>query len=186
MPTLTPLTITPGQLRWSALVAQLQVGITCPAVGAHTIQQFLVDDLALDPGYVARRVQTVFLDGSVVDDLDVARLHDGATLSLSAAMPGLVGATLRRGGYYARMRADVSWHDGAEPERGASGAPGTILVKLYNLLIREIAPSLLRRGVLVTPGAAGRLFDLGPDDLGRLPADPDELALLRLRDEPCA
>ena len=34
------------------------------------------------------------LDGKPVDDIGSSFLHDGSTLALSAAMPGLVGATL--------------------------------------------------------------------------------------------
>ena len=66
-----------------------------------------------------------------------------AWLALSAAMPGLVGATLRRGGTYAAMRAAIT----RAAERGAAAAreEPLVRVKLFNLLIDELGPLLLAR-----------------------------------------
>jgi len=44
----------------------------------------------LDEDYVTQRISTIFLDGKPVDDIDTLLVRDGAVLSLSAAMPGLV------------------------------------------------------------------------------------------------
>ena len=44
----------------------------------------------------------------------------GDTLALSAAMPGLVGATMRRGGYFAGLRANISHRDQDRRFKGES------------------------------------------------------------------
>jgi len=147
------------------LAPLLQDGIRVRAAAGATVRSFLVEELGIDPEYVRSRITTVFLDGSVVDDLETARLHDGATLALSAAMPGLVGATLRKGGYYAAMRAAIT----LDVDQGAA-APGgpavEVRVKLFNLLIEELGPVLLAHGFALTE--AERQAYLG-EQAGRLP-----------------
>ncbi len=92
------------------------------------------------------KIQSIMLDGKPVDDIRSSLLHDGSTLALSAAMPGLVGATLRRGGAYSSFRSAITYH-----ERGKACAPGEgwVIVKIFNLLMAELGPGLLRTGVLV-------------------------------------
>jgi hypothetical protein len=61
-------------------------------------------------------------------------------------MPGLVGATMRRGGFYAALRQGISH----VMESGASaGACGTVRLKLFNLLLTEIGPLILARGLIL-------------------------------------
>ncbi len=113
-----------------------------------SVLELLVEHLRLTPEYVAGRITTVFLDGQVVDVLECAILRDGSRLALSAAMPGLVGATLRRSGAYAAMRAEIT----RTPEQGRDpGNGGSVLVHvpLFNLLIQELGPALLGRGVVL-------------------------------------
>lgn len=111
-----------------------------------SVQAFLLDQLGLSPEYVEGRIQTIMLNGKVVDDPGAAAIPPGAILSLSAAMPGLLGATLRTGSYYAAMRSQISW-EGVAPTSGAE--KGTVVLKLFNLLIHEVGPRLLRRGIWV-------------------------------------
>ena len=94
-------------------------------------------------------IATVFVDSIVVDDLGT-RCLSRSTLTLSAAMPGLVGATLRRSGYYSAMRAEVSWHEGREAPPDDASAP-TIRVKLFNPIIPGVGPLVLRRGIVLAP-----------------------------------
>jgi hypothetical protein len=111
-----------------------------------SVQAFLLEQLGLSPEYVEARIQTIMLNGKVVDDPAAAAIYPGAVLSLSAAMPGLLGATLRTGSYYAAMRSQISWQGGAPTSEGKEG---TVVLKLFNLLINEVGPRLLRRGVRV-------------------------------------
>lgn len=154
------LTIAAGRVRRGDLDALFQRGVAVPIPGPRSVGDFLTVDLAIDPGYVRDTVATVFVDSMVVDDLDRAMLHPGSTLTLSAAMPGLVGATLRRSSYYAAMRAEVSWHEAADAGRDDEPAP-IIRVKLFNLIIPGVGPSILRRGIVLGHEEAVRL--LGPD-----------------------
>jgi hypothetical protein len=123
-------------------------------IGA-TILSFLCDDLGLAPRYVEERIQTVFLNGKAVDDPASAVIPDHATLALSAAMPGLLGATLRKGGFYAAMRSEIS-HAGQGP---VSPHEGKVLLKLFNLLPGEIGPLLLERGLWVKGETLKRFFE---------------------------
>ncbi len=147
------MTITSGEPRWSDFSGLLQRGVFCPIAARCPVGDFLTGQLGIDPAYIRDRIATVFLDGSVVDDLTAAIVGPGSTLTLSAAMPGMVGATLRRGGFYSVMRSEISWKagDGAVPEGRdeADGPPGTVRLKLFNTVLREIGPALLQRGVMV-------------------------------------
>jgi hypothetical protein len=128
-----------------------------------TVQAFLTEQLGVDPAYVRERVSTVFLDGWVVDSLERAVLHHGSSLALSAAMPGLVGATFRKGGFYSTLRAGISWQAGGDGRAEGAGEEGIVRVKLFNLLIRELGPALLRHGVLLERAVAVALLrELSP------------------------
>lgn len=139
----------------SRFTAALQQGVRLRVRAGATLQGFLEDELGLDPRYVAERITTVFLDGQVVDRLEDVALRDGSRLALSAAMPGLVGATLRRGGYYAAMRGAITHRAAAT---AAGEAPALVRVKLFNLLIAELGPVLLGHGVVVSRGEAEALL----------------------------
>lgn len=113
------------------------------------LSELLCSQLGLDSDYVAERITTIFLDGRPADDIDGALVGDRATIALSAAMPGLVGATMRRGGFYAAMRSAITL--GEQGPAGASGI-GQVRVKLFNLLLAELGPEFLRRGILLDRG----------------------------------
>ena len=142
----------------------------------RSVLGFLVQDLGLTPEYVQQRITTVFLDGQVVDVLEDATLRKGSRLALSAAMPGLVGATLRRSGPYAAMRAEIT--RSAEHELHVCSAVTTVVeVKLFNLLIDEIGPVLLERGVLLEREAVAALGVA----VHAPPAGPHDLVEVRVR-----
>jgi hypothetical protein len=171
--------------RFSAL---LQRGAALRVAADSSVERFLLVELGLSPDYVRDRITTVFLDGQVVDRLDEAELRNGSLLALSAAMPGLVGATLRRAGYYAAMRSAITLQAphpgplpaGGEREDGASAIPSPfqgegrahelVRVKLFNLLIAELGPVLLAHGVIVDRAEAAELLAGSP--AASLPPDP--------------
>lgn len=124
----------------------LQSGFVARTCDCGSIRAFLVDTMGLAPEFIDAVVQSVFLDGRPVDDLDSANIREGSTLALSAAMPGLVGATMRRGGYYAPLRSGIS-HVGDDCRQGLFR--GDVTVKLFNLVASELGPALLERGILV-------------------------------------
>lgn len=124
----------------------LRTGVSVKARVGCSIRTLLCEQFKLDGEYVQGRVTTIFLDGKAVDDIDSVPIRDGSTLALSAAMPGLAGATIRRGGILAVMRGSITHKESGDrgPERN-----GTITVKLFNLLLAEVGPDFLRRGILV-------------------------------------
>ena len=122
----------------------MQEGFLVRAEIGRTIKALLCDQFGVSPEYLETRVQTVFLNGKPVDDLDSAEIPAGATLALSAAMPGLVGATLRRGGYYAPMRSEITYR---KPEAPKARGEGMVRIKLFNLIGPELAPTFLAKGI---------------------------------------
>jgi hypothetical protein len=111
-----------------------------------TIRTFLRERLGLSNEYIDERIQTFFVDGKAVDDIDSAYIQDGSILALSASMPGLLGATLRKGSYYADMRSSISYTQG---KKVAIPHEGAVKLKLFNLLIGEMGPGILSQGVWV-------------------------------------
>jgi hypothetical protein len=111
-----------------------------------SIRSFIHERLGFPNQYVEQRIQTFFLDGKAVDDIDSAYLHDGSLLALSASMPGLLGATLRKGSYYAGMRSTISY---TRENKAVIPHEGTVTLKLFNMLISEMAPGILNQGVWV-------------------------------------
>lgn len=138
----------------------LQQGFGVTAHVGCTLERLLGRQWGLDPDYVTRRITTIFLDGRAIDDIKTAVVRDGAVLALSGAMPGLVGATMRRGGYYAAMRGAMTHREsaGSGPDR-----IGTIRVKVFNILLPELAPDFLGRGMIV-PCSELRAFIKGRDN----------------------
>jgi len=96
-----------------------------------------------------------------VDDVHSATVKQGSALALSAALPGLVGASLRKGGYYAPMRSQISYR-----QMIPSGPPqeGIIILKLFNLTLKELGPTFLKRGVWIDGGDLSDLLKRQPDD----------------------
>lgn len=111
-----------------------------------SVMRFLREQIGLSPEAI-ERIQSVFLDGSPVDDLDSAMIRDGSSLALSAAMPGLVGATLRRGGAYSSFRSAITYR---ETGTQCASGEGFVQMKLFNLLMAELGPDFLRKGIYVS------------------------------------
>ena len=119
---------------------------------------FLLGHLGL-PENAVERVQTVFLNGSAVDDLENTLVTPDSQLSLSAAMPGVLGATLRRGGYYARLREGITQGEQDTPQAADAFA---LRMRLFNLTGRELAPYLLNHGILLERQALLNFLDREP------------------------
>jgi len=111
------------------------------------VKSLLCEQLGLDSQYLERRIKTLFLDGKPVDDVNSAIVRDGSTLALSGAMPGLVGAVLRSGGFFASLRSTISHLEQAEAE--CPQQEGIISLKLFNILLKEIGPVFLKRGTWI-------------------------------------
>ena len=56
-----------------------------------SVIEFLCGQLGIEPGYVERRISTMFLDDQVVDAAAQAMVRDGSVLALSAAIAAYEG-----------------------------------------------------------------------------------------------
>ncbi len=124
----------------------LQHGFMERVQGGCTIKTLLCDQFGLSPEYVEERIKTVFMDGKVVDDVDSAVIKNGSVLAFSAAMPGLAGTALQRGGHLASFRSLITHR---QEEKVISPRDGVVVLKLFNLLVKELGPNFLRRGIWV-------------------------------------
>lgn len=130
--------------------------------------------LGFPAAYVEGSVSTVFLDASPVDDIDAALVKPGCLVALSGAMPGLVGAVMRRKSPYASFRKAISHGGdaGAPAELGEGGRPAgeealaghggrvspeescLVRLKLFNAVLRDMGSFVMERGVWIETGRA--------------------------------
>lgn len=109
-----------------------------------TVRELLVENLGMEADYVENRVRTVFLGGRPVDDIDEARVHHGAEMTLSTMLPGVAGITMGRGNLIAAYRADITYREDSEvQDQGQT----LIFVKLLNFLAPETGHLFLTRGI---------------------------------------
>lgn len=162
----------------------LMEGVEVEAKLGRSVRAFLCDQIGLDSDYVNERIQTVFLDGKPVDRLDRAVISDRSVLALSAALPGLLGATLRKDGVYASLRQGITHVE--SPAAGDMGH-GLVTIKVFNVLLRELAPVVFRSGVHVDWGRLETRIRKGGDrlieavhaaEIDGKPAPPKDLAAL--------
>jgi hypothetical protein len=111
-----------------------------------SVRELLCGQLDVSDDYLDNRIQTIFLDGKAVDDADAAWVHEDSRLALSAAMPGLVGATFRKGGRYASFRSSISY---SKTKTAGVRGEGKITLKLFNMVAKELGPVFLRKGVII-------------------------------------
>ncbi len=136
--------VPPSKLRIFHFLLQQGLRLETPVGGS--VQDFLVRQLGLNPEVIDEKIQTIFLNGKAVDDPGQAFLTDGASLALSGALPGLVGATMRRGGFYASLRNPITFQGGSGFQESKNG---TIVVKLFNILLKDLGPRILENGFMI-------------------------------------
>jgi hypothetical protein len=139
----------------------LQQGVDVEVETGCSVKQLLTEQFGIPADYIASRITTLFLNSRAVDNAATALVHDGAVLALSGAIPGLVGATMRSGGYYAAMRGAMTFHnDHAVPV----AKRGKIKLKLFNLLLDELGPRILQRGIILSAEGLRKFFAAQPDN----------------------
>ena len=124
----------------------LQQGVTIRRRVGCSVDAFLRQELGAAPDTI-EKIQSIMLDGKPVDDIGSSLIHDGSVLALSAAMPGLVGATMRRGGAYSAFRSAITYQ---ETGKACMPGEGWVSIKIFNLLMAEMGPGLLRKGIFVS------------------------------------
>ena len=124
-------------------------GVRLEILIGSSIRQIIVDQLGIAEDYLENRIQTLFLNGKPVDDVDAVKVSDGSILALSAALPGLAGATFRKGGKYAAFRQQTTLGDDSPvpfPRKGR------MILKLFNQVSEEQGPVVLTRGIGIGGG----------------------------------
>ena len=153
---LTTLTLKLDPELMSVFSPMLGGGFSVCAPSGISIKAYICSYLGIDSDYFENRIQTLFLDGSPVDDPETAVLKKGSVLALSGAMPGLAGATLRRGGFYGRLRGEISYDQDTACE---TTGECFIRVKLFNIMVKELGPLFLEKGIQVDSDTVSELFN---------------------------
>jgi hypothetical protein len=143
---LVTFTLEPAKEQISRLCTLMHNGCYVKVECGKTMRNLLCEQFQIPFDYVRKDIKVIFLEYSPVDDIETAIIKDGATLALSAAMPGLVGAAMRRDGDLNWMRGSITYHEGeTEHQQGQ----GLIQIKLFNRVMADLGESFLRRGVYV-------------------------------------
>ena len=160
------------------------------------MKEILRDQLGFEEAYIENRIQTLFLNYRAVDNIDSAIVNHFAILALSAAMPGLVGATFRKSGAYSVMRSQISHENGAA---STGSHDGEITLRLFNLIAKEEGPRFLKNGILIEGRDLDDLLHIQPESFFRnlkgfmvdgKEADPnkpigDKNVILKIETDPC-
>ena len=137
-------------------------GVTICLTGGRPLRHSMTQDLGLAPDCVEERVQTVFLDGSPVDDIDADQVTPGCTLALAGALPGVAGIAMRRGSPVGAFREGITHHASTDQSTGAQVA---VTLKLFNSVALECLTTVLARGVQVRAARLMELLETDPDVL---------------------
>ena len=91
-----------------AFSSVLHHGFQVKAMVGCSIKDLLCDQFKVAEDVLKHRIQTLLLDGKPVDDEETATVKDGATIALSIALGGLLGASLRKeGGFWPIIEAQL-------------------------------------------------------------------------------
>jgi hypothetical protein len=138
----------------------LQQGFYMPAQVPCTVRDILSNQFGLSNEYISERITTIFIDGKAIDSLDDSVIRNNSIIALSAAMPGVVGATMRRGSYYAALRGAITCTDTGKVDVSREGM---VCVKLFNMLLTEVGPEFLKKGIIMTATYLSEFFLQRPD-----------------------
>jgi hypothetical protein len=125
----------------------LEKGVKKQVKIACDIKTMLSDQLNISADYIDNRIKTMFLNGRPVGDINSTIIDDGAIIALSAAMPGLAGATFRRTENTKPSKSTIDIKRGAKKSKQQKG---TITIKFFNLVLRELGPVFLKSGILIS------------------------------------
>ena len=124
----------------------LEQGFIHESYPGCSVRDLICGQLGLDPQYLEERIQTIFLDHKPVDDLDSAIVQKGSVLAFSAAMPGLAGATLRKGGRFAALRKQISCDARGDCR---SGQKTKVTIKYFNMVAKELGRKHFEKGIWI-------------------------------------
>ncbi len=140
------------------LTSLLQSGIKEQATCDEPIGRFLEKLPGFTEAYIANDIQTIFLNGNPVDDLETPLTSRKATIALSAAMPGLAGAIFRRNSLHAALRKTSPPVDNNQKHAGTV----SIQLKLFNAVAANRGPGLFQKGVSLSSKTLSQYLQTRP------------------------
>ncbi len=167
------LSIAPGTVPLFATI--LQSGIAIETRSGETLGAFLNKLCGFTRDYIIDEIQTIFLNGTAIDDLETPLAGDSPVLALSAAMPGLAGAIFRKNSFHAALRTASAEQQSFRP--GPTGI--TLSLKLFNSIARDRGPALLAQGVSIQSANLQSFFTTNPallDHLRQIALDGKEVS----------
>ena len=120
---------------------KLEVQVGC------NLFDMLCNQIGIKEKYLNEKVQTVFLNGKVVDGFYDVNVGVDSVIALSSAMPGLVGAVFRKGGVLSSMRSEHVPHK--ESESINNHNIGLVTLKLFNLIASDLGADFYRHGIYI-------------------------------------
>ncbi len=151
------LTVVPEKL--SLFTTVFQYGIEITTSGDATLGGLLSTIPGFTAEYLANTVQTIFQNGTAVDDLTTRLEGEQPVVALSAAMPGLAGAIFRKNSFHAALRTDTH-HDNP---RSGHDKTITVTLKLFNKIALDQGEKLLHSGVCLKAQALAAFFSKRPE-----------------------
>ncbi len=121
----------------------LQGGVQISTIRGESLGIFLDRLPGFTMDYIVDRVQTIFLDGNAVDDLQTQLSNDDNILAISAAMPGLAGAIFRMNSLHAALRTKGDVEQILTEDEDQIN----VTLKLFNMIAQERGGALLKMGV---------------------------------------
>ncbi len=136
----------------------LQSGIEVKTSHGETLAKFLNNFPGFTVEYLADTVQTIFLNGTAVDDLSLPLTGRHPILALSAAMPGLAGAIFRRNSFHAALRTETKILQSGLAQQDSI----SVTLKLFNSIARERGEELLKAGICMRAGLFANFLNKRP------------------------
>lgn len=124
----------------------LQSGVEVKSSNLMEMGAFLCQLPGFTPEYISNTVETIFLNGTPVDDLSQPFSGDNPTLALSAAMPGLAGAIFRKNSIHSALRTQTD----TDKRLSKSAKSIVVTLKLFNTIAKGPGTDLLINGVSIS------------------------------------
>jgi len=132
----------------------LQSGVDIIVPGTCTVGGFLDRLPGFTEDYITNRIQTIFLNGTAMDNMATPLSGKNPVLAISAAMPGLAGAIFRRNSIHAALRSKSD----ETLDKFGQDETVTVKLKLFNMIAVEKGEALLAQGVGVTGSGLASFF----------------------------
>ncbi|HPU30614.1 MAG TPA: hypothetical protein PLM71_09890 [Syntrophorhabdaceae bacterium] len=140
----------------------LQEGVFVKTQVGQSVRTVLKDIFNINDELIEKRISTILLDGKVVDDIDSVIIKENSSLSISGAMPGLAGATMRRHSKYETFRTAITYIEKKDPYPVKTCC---FAIKIFNILLVELAKKLLKQGIILHAYQLRQLFSEKKDRL---------------------